>query len=204
MPLSLTTAEKITGPVLSILPMLMGKNAFFLQPHYALYVRAMFALSVIFQLLCYFYIKQRIVAVNNQLKFKDKKMNANEEIEVEKTVYAYDLEECVSAVKSLVFSALIAIFVNWKFKSTQPMFSQAIGIIKPILFSGLFREYIYGQKLLRPWDKNYVYGSCTVENVVATEEDRPEVEEIIEKDDKKENTSSEKSTRRRNKKKKED
>ncbi|OQS55391.1 hypothetical protein EHP00_1214 [Ecytonucleospora hepatopenaei] len=184
MPVSLTTAEKILGPLLSLVPMLLGKNAFYMKPEYTNLIRMLFVFSIVFQLLCYQIIKSKIIKVNNQTRFKNKVQGQMEEEEVEISVYDYDMGECKAAMKKVVFDAAIAIVVHWKFKSIQMMFGNVLGLIKPLLFSGLFREYIYGQKLQRPWDKNYIYGSYTVENVKEEEKSKvKEVEEIVEEEE---------------------
>lgn len=195
--IALTTAEKIAGPLLSIVPMVLGKNAFYMKDEYKLYIRIAFVFSIIFQLTCYQIIKSKITATNNQSKFKNKVQGAVEEEEVEVTVYDYDIAECNAAMKKVVFDAVIAIVVNWKFKSIQMMFGNILGLIKPILFSGLFREYLYGQKLLRPWEKNAVYGTLTTEDA-----EIKEVEEIVEDDSKKEETKKDEETNKESKSKK--
>ena len=178
MPLSLTTAEQIFSMVTSVIPMVFGKKINSLSAGYTNILRGLFVAVILFQIGCYIYIKYQIAAVNNQTRFKYKKANPMSEEEIEISVFDYDMEDCNKAVKSLLLGAGISLFIHWKFKGIQPIVSQILGVFKPLLFSGSLREYIYHQKLQRPWEKNYLYGSVTVEDVVEIKEDEDRKEVV--------------------------
>ncbi|KAL6121817.1 hypothetical protein NUSPORA_01220 [Nucleospora cyclopteri] len=171
MPLSLTAADQIFSFACSVGPIFLKNKPFLSDPVFVYYLRIAFVGVIILQLASYFYIRNQIKAINNQTKFKYKNQNGVTDEEIEMSTYDYDLEECNKAIRSLFFHSAIAVLVHWKFKGIQPVLIQTMGVLKPILFSGLFREYIYGQKLVRPWDKNMIYGSI-VEEVVEIKDEK--------------------------------
>lgn len=193
MPLTITAAEQIFTMATSMVPIVLGKKLFFFKEEYTKIMLGLFGFSIVFQLMILFFVRSKITSTNNQTKFKYKSNNPMQEEEIEMTVYDYDLSEVTKSIRGIFFSGVIAVAVKWKFKSIQPMFSFIVGNLKLLLFSGLVREYVYQQKMLRPWDKNYLYGSVTVEDVVEIKEESPkkDTKKESKKDSKKESTSKE-------------
>lgn len=171
MSISITTAEQIVGFAFSIGAMAFSKNNIFSSDRAVMAIRIAFILSSLIQIGAYLFIRQKIISTNNQNKFKYKSTAPLQDDEIEMSVYEYDMAECTKAIKGTIFQVLITSFIHYKWKGIQPVLIQAIGIVKPVLFSGLFREYIYSQKMERPFEKNMLFSTSA-----STEE--PVVQEI--------------------------
>lgn len=163
MEITLTDAEQVIGVLLTVAIMQLMKKSFKEDPRVILAIRIAFFVSTAIQVLIAIYIKRKIAQVNNQKKFKHKQeaslLNNFEgsEHETEITYAEYDNAEITKVLRSVGFMGILYAILALKFKNTQPMLLQALGLFKSLALSPLYRAYLYGMDIERPFDKNLLF-----------------------------------------------
>ncbi|KAM0681097.1 phosphate transporter (Pho88) [Glugoides intestinalis] len=163
MEITLTDAEQVIGVLLTVAIMQLMKKPFKENPRVILAIRIAFFVSTAIQVLLALYIKRRIAQVNNQKKFKHKQeaslLNNFEgsEHETEITYAEYDNAEVTKVIRSVGFMGILYAILALKFMNTQPMLLQTLGLFKSLALSPLYRAYLYGMDIERPFDKNLLF-----------------------------------------------
>lgn len=114
--------------------------------------------------LIYTYIKVQIKKQNNlatikyknqkspmEMLFKGGKEDETADIEIVKSVVDYDLEQVDALLKGFYTSWLMMAGMHLYMKYTQPLVQQGISPIKACVEHDLFKAYILGQEVQRPF-----------------------------------------------------
>ncbi|KAI5169571.1 hypothetical protein PAEPH01_0823 [Pancytospora epiphaga] len=179
MPVTLSAADRFVGFAISIIAMQFGKNPIMTDPRAINALRIAFGLSIIFQFAASLYIWKRIMAKNDQnlLKYKPEAslFSTGNEGEIETTVRNYDISEINKTLKALAFQTVALLAVHAKWNVTQPLFIQSFGFLRQVFFSPLYRAYIYGMKIARPYEDNMLFEGSSQEPTEVVVEVEPEV-----------------------------
>ncbi|ORD97012.1 hypothetical protein A0H76_168 [Hepatospora eriocheir] len=184
MGITITFAEQLFGFLINALSIGPGKNMLKDKERFTVQILAVYLISKILTFVLFMYIRSKILKRNNQTSFKTNKtvsFGVTEEIEMK--YIDYDLEECNKNLKGEVFGLLINLGMFYKFRNLTSLVSSAFNILKPILFNGLVREYVYGQYLVRPFEDNDIFGKkIGPTNIASSNERQAEVKEPEEKE----------------------
>lgn len=163
MEITLPAAEQFVSFLLYFGFTQFSKKPIMKDPQVILYCRIFFVVSVLLQIAICIYIKRKISSGNCQKKFKYKPssslmgLSENEDNEVEITFSEYDNNEVTSMLRSVAFQSVLYSIVSWKYGNSPSMLILAFGIIKKLLFSPLYRAYIFGREIERPYEKNLLF-----------------------------------------------
>lgn len=165
MEITLPGAEQIVNILLNFGFMQFSKKTFMKDPKTILGIRICFVVSALAQILICIYIKKRIATANCQKKFKHKptasimNVSETENNETEMTFAEYDNNEATSMLRSVAFQSVLYTVISWKSGNSQSLLIIALGIVKNCIFSPLYRAYIFGQEIERPFDKNLLFST---------------------------------------------
>lgn len=165
MELTLPAAEQFVGIIFTLLVVQMIKKPFMSDPKIITLVRVGFLVSAVIQILIAYYIKRKIAQSNSQKKFKYKpeasilNVSENPDQEIEITYSEYDNNEVTKMLRSVVFQTVLYSILALKFKNTQPMLLQTLNLVKNLFLSPLYRAYLYGLEIERPFEKNTLFPS---------------------------------------------
>ena len=171
MEITLPAAEQFVSLLLNFGFMQFSKKPVMKDPQIVLYIRIFFVISALLQIAICLYIKRKIASTNCQKKFKYKPtssimgLSENEDNEVEISYAEYDSNEATSMLRSVAFQSVLYTVISWKYGNSPSMLILAFGIIKKLLFSPLYRAYIFGVEIERPYEKNLLFPKKAVESV---------------------------------------
>ncbi|KAL6927327.1 hypothetical protein ACO0SA_003625 [Hanseniaspora valbyensis] len=130
------------------------------------YLRIFYITTNVLTYLIYNYIKLQIKKKNNlkTIKYQHQKSamemlmkggaaaaEGNEEPVITKTIVEYDLEQVETLIKGMYTSWMMMAGMHLYMKYTQPMVMQGISPIKSVFEHDLFKAYIMGQEVERPF-----------------------------------------------------
>lgn len=173
MEITLPAAEQFLGIVFTLAVIQMIKKPFMSDPLVVNSIRVAFFTSAVIQLLIAYYIKRKIGKTNSQKKFKYKPeaslLNVSEspDQEVEITYSEYDSNEATKMLRSIAFQTVLYTVLAFKFKNTQPMLLQTLNLLKNMALSPLYRAYLYGMEVERPFERNLLFSSRKEEPVAS-------------------------------------
>lgn len=166
MELTLASADQFLGIAFTLLAMSVSKKSFMTSPDAMRSIRIAFALSSIVQVLIALYIKYKVSKVNLQKKFKYKPENSilgisenehQEEIEI--SFVEYDKNEATKHLRSTVLQVALYTFLTFKFNAIQPLLIKTANLLKSLMFSPLYRVYLYNVDMKRPFEANLLFAS---------------------------------------------
>ncbi|KAI4292446.1 hypothetical protein PAPHI01_1720 [Pancytospora philotis] len=164
MAIALHTAEQIFGFACTLIAMQISKRSAVTGPSFVMAARACFAAAILLRMAIGFYMRRRILAQNDRTVFKHRAepslFNPTESEEVDTTVAEYDLNELNKALRSMLIQGLVITVLHFKWHALQPLIIHAMGFVRCLLFSPLYRAHIYGMKMLRPFDQNTLFGAA--------------------------------------------
>lgn len=169
MEISLSMADQILGNLLPMFISHVYKKTLFKDPKFVKYMLYSFAVSATLQLLIALYIKNCIAKKANNAKFKFKPqmsvLNLAEETtdEIEITCSEYDANEATKLLRGLFFSCAVGLFMFYKMNNEKALFIQTFGLLKNMFFSPLYRAYLFGLEIKRPFEKNLLFSTGTTE-----------------------------------------
>lgn len=180
MEITLPAAEQAVGIATTLIAMQVLKKSFMANPKVVRVIRIIFFVSAAVQILIGLYIKRKISTTNTQKKFKYKPEGSilstgeEPEQEVEITYVEYDNNEATKLLRSAVLTTIFYTVLGFKMNNNQIMISHAIGLLKNLFLSPLYRAYLYNMEVIRPFEKNLLFPA------------KAEKEEVVEKKKKKE------------------
>ncbi|KAM0677576.1 phosphate transporter (Pho88) [Binucleata daphniae] len=131
------------------------------------YLRICYAVTQIFNIFMLYTIKERIEQRNDIRKFKQKKVKGffdaqqeeaeDEDEEVEQTNKEYDFNEYTKNMRSFVLQAIIISLCHYKWKISQPLMVQSVGVIKNLFLNPLYLCYLRNKEIKRPYEKNMLF-----------------------------------------------
>lgn len=182
MEITLPGADQFVGLILNFALMQFSKKELTKTDMAVKFIRFAFVISVSLQLLICFYIKRRIAFFNHQKKFKYKptssmlSVSEAQDSEIEITFAEYDNNEATSMMRGLVFQSILYMFVAWKFGRNESLIGTSFNLLKNFVFSPLYRAYLFGCHIERPYEKNLLFSSCTQETPVKVEKKKKKEE----------------------------
>ncbi|ELA46209.1 hypothetical protein VCUG_02290 [Vavraia culicis subsp. floridensis] len=167
MEIPLTSIDQALNIVASLVCMQATKYVELSRPLYLWTLRVLYVVSQLLLFLCVHLIKKsivrqndrRLVKVPRELKWNEVPETSEEEFE-EITYSEYDTREVGRLVKSALFQVPIVLFLHLKFGLPQPLALQAISIIKSFFLNPLFIAHLRHKSVLRPFDKNVLFGKA--------------------------------------------
>lgn len=184
MEITLSSADQVLGLVFTLGAMQVSKTPFMSKPDVINYIRIAFAVSSVLQILLALLIKYRISRKNLMKKFKYKPeasllnmVEPTDQEEVEISYFEYDNGEATKHLRSIVFQAAFFTFLTYKFGAVQPLIIKAANLLKSLLFSPLYRAYLYNMDVERPFEKNLLFPTKKVEAVVDTTQEKKKKKE---------------------------
>ncbi len=171
MEITLPGAEQFVNMCLKFAFMHFSKKQSAKSADYALTIRIVFIISVLIQILILLYIKNRISKLNCQKTFKYKptasmlSISDTADTEIEITSKEYDNNEVTSMLRSLALQSVFYLAISWKFGMSQSMLMMTFGLVNNLIFSPLYRAYIYGLEIERPYEKNLLFPKRRVAEV---------------------------------------
>ncbi|ELA41797.1 uncharacterized protein VICG_01149 [Vittaforma corneae ATCC 50505] len=163
MEITLPAAEQFLGIIFTLAVVQMIKKPFMSDPLVVKAIRIAFFVSAVIQLLIAYYIKRKIGKTNSQKKFKYKpeasllNVSENPDQEIEITYSEYDSNEATKMLRSIAFQTVLYTALAFKFKNTQPMLLQTLNLLKNMFLSPLYRAYLYGMEVERPFERNLLF-----------------------------------------------
>ncbi len=163
MSISLSTANQSLGLIISLIAMQVTNRPFMKEPQLVMGIRIAFAISLICQLLASLYIKKQIRAKGEKTIFKYKAepsfFNANDMGEIETTYQEYDMNEVDKSIRNCLLQGLSLSFASYKWGVLQPILLQSTSFLRNLYFDPLYRAYIFGMAIERPFEKNMLFGT---------------------------------------------
>ncbi|ELQ74159.1 Protein involved in inorganic phosphate transport [Trachipleistophora hominis] len=187
MEIPLTSIDQALNIVASLVCMQATKYVELSHPLYLWTLRVLYVISQLMLFLCVHLIKKsimrqndrRVVKVPRELKWNEVPETNEEEFE-EITYSEYDMREAGRLIKSALFQIPIVLFLHLKFGLPQPLALQAISIVKSFFLNPLFIAHLRHKSVLRPFDKNMLFGKAKEDG---EERRKREDEDVVENRD---------------------
>jgi hypothetical protein len=144
-------------------------------------IRIAFACSSLAQVLIALYIKYRVSKKNLQKRFKyrpEESMlsisESDQQEEVEISFAEYDNNEATKHLRSTLLQVAFYTFLTFKFNAIQPLLIKTASLFKSLLFSPLYRAYLYNIEVERPFEKNLLFSSAAAPAPASPEKKKKE------------------------------
>lgn len=161
MEITLASADQFLGIAFTLLAMQVSKKSFMTTSEAVKFIRIAFACSSLVQILIALYIKHRVSKINLQKKFKYRPEGSilsisenDQQEEVEISFAEYDSNEATKHLRSTILQVAFYTFLTFKFNAIQPLLIKTANLLKSLLFSPLYRAYLYNIDMERPFEKN--------------------------------------------------